>query len=66
MKTLILNSTNILPNTNNSNLAYRFPTSIILKEGQKLALASFSMYYSTFNITAANQNNTFKYIWFNG
>ena len=66
MKTLILNSTNILPNTNNSNLAYRFPTSIILQEGQKLALTSFSMYYSTFNITAVNQNNTFNYIWLDG
>jgi len=66
MKTLILNSSNILPNTNNSNLAYRFPTSIILKKGQKLALTSFSMYYSTFNITAAYQNNTFDYIWFDG
>jgi len=66
MKTLILNSSNIVPNTNNSNLVYRFPTSIILKAGQKLALTSFSMYYSTFNITATNQNNVLKYIWFDG
>ena len=24
------------------------------------------MYYSTFNITAANQNNTYNYTWVNG
>lgn len=66
MKTLILNSSNILPNTNNSNLAYRFPTSLVLEKGQKLALASFSMYYSTFNITAAYTNNVIQYVWFDG
>jgi hypothetical protein len=66
MKTLILNSTNILPNTNNSNLVFRFPTSVILEAGQKLALTSFSMYNSTFNITAENQNNSLEYVWFNG
>jgi hypothetical protein len=66
MKTLILNSANILPNTNNSNLVYRFPTSLVLQAGQKLALTSFSMYYSTFNITAAYNNNVIQYIWFDG
>lgn len=66
MKTLILNSANILPNTNNSNLVYRFPTSLVLKQGQKLALTSFSMYYSTFNITAAYGNNVLQYIWVDG
>ena len=66
MKTLILNSANILPNTNNSNLVYRFPTSLVLQAGQKLALTSFSMYYSTFNITSAYNNNVLQYIWFDG
>jgi hypothetical protein len=66
MKTLILNSANILPNTNNSNLVYRFPTSLILEKGQKLALTSFSMYYSTFNITSVYNNNVLQYIWFDG
>ena len=67
MRTLILNATNILPNTNNSQLIYQFPAgNIQFKKGQKLALASLTMYYSTFNITAANQNNTYKYTWVNG
>lgn len=66
VKTLILNSANILPNTNNSKLTYRFPTSIILEKGQKLAMTSFSMYYSTFNITSAYSNNVLQYVWFDG
>ena len=66
MKTLILNSSNILPNSNNSRLVYRFPTSIVLEKGQKLAMTSFSMYYSTFNITATYGNNILQYVWFDG
>ena len=71
MKTLILNQANIIqdnnPTTKNSRLVYKFPSgAITFQEGQKLALASISMYYSTFNITQANNNNTFQYIWVDG
>lgn len=67
MRTLILNSTNIVAGTNNSILSYEFAGgNINLKKGQKVALASIQMYYSTFNITAANKNNTFTYKWVNG
>ena len=67
MRTLILNSTNIVENTNNSQLQYNFPAgSIVLKPGDKVALASLQMYYSTFNLTAANGNNTFSYTWIDG
>jgi hypothetical protein len=67
MRTLILNSSNIVPGTNNSQLQYQFPGgNIQLKEGQKVALSSLSMFYSTFNITAAYRNNTFNYIWVDG
>ena len=67
MRTLILNSDNIVEGTNNSVLEYEFSGgNINLKKGQKLALASLQMYYSTFNITALNQNNSFSYIWVNG
>jgi hypothetical protein len=67
MKTLILNSSNIVEGTNNSVLQYQFiGGGIQLKKGQKLALASLQMYYSTFNITLANKNNTFSYTWVNG
>ena len=67
MRTLILNSSNIIAGSNNSALIYRFPSgSITLHKGQKLALASLTMYYSTFNITASQNNNAFNYVWVDG
>ena len=67
MRTLILNSSNVIANTNNSVYRYVFPAgSIYLKKGQKLALGSLQMYYSTFNITAAQSNNQYSYIWVDG
>jgi hypothetical protein len=67
MRTLILNSGNIVPGTNNSILSYEFAGgNINLKKGQKVALANLQMYYSTLNITAANRNNTYSYKWVNG
>lgn len=67
MRTLILSSANIVPNTNNSELVYAFPAgSITIKESQKVALATLQMYYSTFNITALNNNNKYQYVWVDG
>jgi len=67
MRTLILNSANIIQGTNNSILSYEFiGGNINLKKGQKVALASLQMYYSTFNITALNNNNSFSYVWVDG
>jgi len=67
MRTLILNSGNIVPNTNNTELVYAFPAgSITIKESQQIALATLQMYYSTFNITALNNNNTYQYVWVDG
>jgi len=67
MRTLILNSSNIVAGTNNSVLEYEFVGgNVNLKQGQKVALASIQMYYSTFNITAAYGNNVFNYVWVDG
>jgi hypothetical protein len=67
MRTLILNSSDIVEGTNNSILSYEFAGgNINLKKGQKVALANLQMYYSTFNITAANRNNTYTYTWVDG
>ena len=67
MRTLILNSDNNVEGTNNSVLEYEFSGgNVNLQKGQKLALASLQMYYSTFNITALNQNDSFSYIWVDG
>ena len=67
MRTLIINSQNIIPGSNNSNFKYTFPGgNVKFVKGQKVALASLSTYYSTFNITKVYQNNTFSYIWVDG
>lgn len=67
MRTLILNSSNVVPNTNNNTLTYKFPAgNVNLVKGQKVALQSLSMYYSTPNITIDYRNNTYKYVWVNG
>lgn len=67
MRALILNSSNIVEGTNNSVLSYEFAGgNINLRKGQKVALASLQMYYSTFNITQANRNNSFSYVWIDG
>jgi hypothetical protein len=66
MRTIILGQSNIIPNTGNSQFLYRFPTSARLDPRQKLAVSSITMTYSTYNITAANGNNTYSYVWFDG
>jgi len=64
MRTLILNSSNIVANTNNSVLKYNFPAgNVEFVKGQKVALANLSMYYSTFNITSTYGNNKMGYKW---
>jgi len=64
MRTLILNSQNIVEGSNNSNFKYVFPGgNVKFVKGQKVALASLSTYYSSFNITTTYNNNTFSYIW---
>ena len=66
MRLIQLTQANIVPNTNNSQFLYRFPTSAKLHHRQKLALSSITMTYSTYNITTANGNNVFSYRWIDG
>ena len=67
MRTLALNSKNIVEGTNNSQLTYQFPAgSITLQEGDQLALSSVSMYNSVYNFTTALNNNSFTYTWIDG
>jgi hypothetical protein len=67
MRTLALNSKNIIDGTGNSQLQYNFPSgSIVINEGDQLALASVSMYNSVYNFTSALNNNTFTYTWIDG
>ena len=67
MRTLILNSSNIVAGSNNSVFRYVFPAgNVEFIKGDKLALASLQMFYSTFNLTAQQGNNAFKYVWVDG
>ena len=67
MRTLVLNSQNIVAGTGNSQLTYQFPAGAIsLEQGDQLALSSVSMYNSVFNISAAQNNNKFNYTWTDG
>jgi hypothetical protein len=65
-RTIILNTSNIVSNTGNSRLSYRFNESLQLRHGDKIALASLSIYNSWFNIDGSKYNNNiFSYKWFN-
>lgn len=65
MRTLILNTTNIIPDGQNNKFVYKFPNSVQFKDNY-IAFSQASIYYSWFNITSNLRNNTFSYNWING
>jgi len=65
-RTLILNSSNIVANSGNTIFQYKFPLGGFQSKDEFIAVQQISLYQSVFNITAANQNNTFSYIWVDG
>lgn len=64
MRTIILNSSNLVQDGQNNKLVYRFPNSVQFKDSY-IALSQAQMYYSWFNITSPLGNNTFSYVWYN-
>lgn len=66
MKTLILNSSNILPSSSNSVFQYTFPTGGVEFFDDYVAVQQISMYYSNFNISSSLKNNKFSYTWIDG
>jgi len=64
MRTIVLNQTNIVPNTNNSTLVYKFPSSVSFNNS-KIAIASINIYYSWVNISSTLQNNSLSFNWVN-
>jgi hypothetical protein len=62
MKTIVLTQSDIIPNTNNTTLVYKFPTSCDFT-GCQIAVNSISLYYSWDNISINFSNNTFSYNW---
>lgn len=69
MRTIILNSNNVVDNGFNDTYKYNFPVGAVSFKNDAIAVASVNMYYSFFNITSATtnsqyNNNTFQYIWY--
>ena len=65
-KTIILNTSNIVENSNNTKLVYNFPSGGFTFKNDMIALLSLYQYFSIFNITSDYGNNTFSYVWFDG
>jgi len=63
MLTLILNGNNVVAGTNNSLYKYSFPGGSVQFTDKQVAVAAISLYYSWSNLTAAQGNNSFSYIW---
>jgi hypothetical protein len=66
VRTLVLNSSNIVPNTDNSVLRYNFPQGGIFLQDEYIGVQQISLYNSVFNISASLNNNVFSYTWVNG
>jgi len=65
-KTIILNTSNIVENSNNTKLVYNFPSGGFTFKNDMIALLSLYQYFSIFNITSDYGNNSFSYTWFDG
>jgi hypothetical protein len=65
-RTLILNQDNIVKNAGNSTFLYTFPLGGIGFKNEFIAVQQISLYNSVFNVTAANNNNSFSYTWVDG
>jgi hypothetical protein len=65
MRTLILNSTNIVPDGENNKLIFKFQNSVQFKDSY-ITLSQSTLYYSWYNITSEFQNNIIQYVWVNG
>ena len=62
---LIINGSNLVSSTNNNTYSFRFPAGAVnFNRGSKVALGKINIFFSWFNITAANNNNTLSYVWY--
>jgi hypothetical protein len=64
-KTIVLNSTNIVPDGTNSRFQYNFPNGGYVFKNDLIAVEQIAQYNSVFNITQALNNNVFYYNWIN-
>ena len=65
MFVLVFNQNNITNTTTNSQLTYKFPNSVVLKD-KYIAVSSISLFYSWFNITQSDQTNFIVFTWDSG
>jgi hypothetical protein len=61
MRTIVLNSNNLVQDGQNNKLVYNFPNSVQFKNTY-VAVQSASLYYSWYNISSALGNNTYQFI----
>jgi len=66
MKTLILNSSNVVAGSNNTIFRYTFPNGGYNYKDDFIAVQEVGIYFSAFNITNDYTNNSFSYIWIDG
>ena len=71
MKTLIINSSNVINNSFNDTYTYKFPVGSVNFKNDQVAISGISIFYSWNNITSATtggqyNNNSFSYIWIDG
>lgn len=62
---IVFNQNNLVQDGTNSELVYKFPNSVVLKD-KYIAVSSISMFYSWFNILQVYNNNFFTYTWTSG
>jgi hypothetical protein len=61
VNTIVVNGSNV-DSGNTSRYTFRFTNSQTFV-GQQIALTGLNIYYSWFNVSASNVNNTFSYVW---
>ena len=61
-RTLVINSSNYVINSNNK-FVYRFPNTVIFEAGSSIGLSGISIYNSTFNVERSRGNNVIQIMW---
>ena len=66
VRTILINSSNLVNRNQYNKFSYTFPSCYNARQGAQIAVASLSMYNSTYNITSSYQNNTITVTFNNG
>lgn len=67
MKTIIINSSNVVDNGMNDTYTYRFPAGAVEFKDDQIAVSSVNIFYSWNNIdSSVYSNNSFTYTWTDG